>query len=59
AGKVKIISSPFLNSDQADHIRPAPSLGQHTKEILTEIGLKNELERFQREKVVLIDNSKI
>ncbi|MHA1947217.1 MAG: CaiB/BaiF CoA transferase family protein [Candidatus Hodarchaeales archaeon] len=57
-GNVQVISSPFLNSDQENHMKPAPSLGQHTKEILTEIGLKNELERLQQAKVVLFDNSK-
>ena len=57
AGPVQIISSPFLNSEQEIHINPAPSLGQHTKELLIELGLKHEVEKLKQANVILTDSS--
>ena len=53
AGQIEVISSPFLNSDQDQHLKPAPSLGQHTKEILLELGLESELENLKQENIIL------
>ena len=56
-GQVQVISSPFLNSEQEIHINPAPSLGQHTKELLVELGLKHEIKNLKQTNVILTDSS--
>jgi len=56
-GNVQVISSPFLNSDQENHIKPAPSLGQHTKEILIELGLKHEIKKLEQANIIFTDSS--
>ena len=43
-GKIPSIASPFL--DKKSNIRSPPSLGEHTKEILTEIGLETEYDQL-------------
>ena len=53
AGKIQVISSPFLNQDQKLQIRPAPALGQHTKEILTELGLSHKVESLQDKRIII------
>ena len=57
AGKVQVISSPFLNTEQEINIRPAPSLGQHTKELLVELGLKHEINKLEQANVIFTDSS--
>jgi len=57
AGPVQIISSPFLNSKQEIKITPAPSLGQHTKELLVELGLKHDLEKLRQANVIFTFSS--
>jgi crotonobetainyl-CoA:carnitine CoA-transferase CaiB-like acyl-CoA transferase len=42
-GQIRTVSSPFLLSDyEKVPAKPAPGLGQHTREVLTEIGLDKD-----------------
>ncbi|MFZ9679738.1 MAG: CoA transferase, partial [Quisquiliibacterium sp.] len=42
-GQIRTISSPFQLSDyEKVPAKPAPGLGQHTREVLTEIGLDKD-----------------
>lgn len=52
AGKVPLIASPFLNYDVKVQIRPPPSLGEHTREILTEIGHLKDYKRLKNQGVI-------
>ncbi len=49
-GKIPSIASPFL--DKKSNIRSPPSLGEHTKEILTEIGLEKEYDQLIGMKII-------
>ncbi|MFX0211722.1 MAG: CaiB/BaiF CoA transferase family protein, partial [Candidatus Hodarchaeota archaeon] len=52
AGKVSLFASPFLNYDNEVEIRPPPLLGQHTKEILNELGFSNEFARLKQRGII-------
>jgi crotonobetainyl-CoA:carnitine CoA-transferase CaiB-like acyl-CoA transferase len=49
-GRIPTIASPFF--EKTSDIRPPPLLGEHTKEILTEIGFEKEFSRLIRENIV-------
>ncbi len=49
-GRIPSIASPFI--EEAENLRPPPMLGEHTKEILSEIGLEKEYSRLIRENIV-------
>ncbi len=53
AGKVSLFSSPFLDQDEDILISPPPSLGQHTKEILEEIGYSKDFERLKQSGIII------
>jgi crotonobetainyl-CoA:carnitine CoA-transferase CaiB-like acyl-CoA transferase len=53
-GKVRVLRIPVEFSETPSRIRgPAPMLGQHTKEILKELGYSDrEIEEFEKEGIV-------
>jgi crotonobetainyl-CoA:carnitine CoA-transferase CaiB-like acyl-CoA transferase len=54
AGKIKVLGIPIKLSRTPGNIRePAPSLGQHTREILKSLGYNDEeIERFRKEGII-------
>jgi len=54
AGKIKVLGIPIKLSRTPGSIRePAPSLGQHTREILKSLGYNDEeIERFRKEGII-------
>ena len=54
AGKVKVTGIPIKLSNTPGEILTAPpTLGQHTKEILTELGYNNEdIDKMSQEKII-------
>lgn len=53
AGKIDVIASPFLDQDKGVLIRPPPLLGQHTKEILEEIGYSEDINFLKQQGVII------
>lgn len=52
-GTVKSFKPPGNNSDYEPNLGPVPALGEHTEEILTDLGFDtNEIKRFQENEVV-------
>tara|TARA_B110000858_G_scaffold193768_1_gene246962 strand:+ start:62557 stop:63744 length:1188 start_codon:yes stop_codon:yes gene_type:complete len=52
-GTVKSFKPPGNNSNYEPNLGPVPALGQHTEEILSDLGFEaNEIKRFQENKVV-------
>ncbi len=52
-GEVNLISSPYLNRDSSPIYEFPPILGQHTEEILTELGMVTQIEQLRKDKVIL------
>ena len=49
-GIIPSIASPYL--DSKSEIKPPPLLGEHTKEIISQIGMENEYDRLKLEEIV-------
>jgi len=60
AGKVKVTNVPFTMSETPGQIRrPSPMIGEHGKEILSELGYnKEEIESFISENIISIEQIK-
>ncbi len=56
-GAIKLISSPYLNPKISHDYQVAPSLGEHTREILEEIGMNEDIERFMKKGVIGTNDS--
>ncbi|MFW9906264.1 MAG: CaiB/BaiF CoA transferase family protein [Candidatus Thorarchaeota archaeon] len=54
AGEVDLIASPYHERDKKIQILPPPLLGQHTKEILEEIGYSEDLKAFTKKGIVIV-----
>lgn len=53
AGKVNVLSSPFLDQSEYIHTKPPPLLGQHSREILKELGYLNEFSRLKEQGIII------
>ncbi len=51
-GMIQLISSPYLNPKMSNNIRMAPRLGEHTQEILSELGIEDKLEMLLKKGIV-------
>jgi crotonobetainyl-CoA:carnitine CoA-transferase CaiB-like acyl-CoA transferase len=51
-GQIQILASPYMNSNIPLTYQNAPKLGEHTAEILTEIGMESDIARLINEKIV-------
>jgi crotonobetainyl-CoA:carnitine CoA-transferase CaiB-like acyl-CoA transferase len=49
-GFIPSIASPYLDGEA--EIKPPPVLGEHTKEIISQIGMKTEYTRLKKEEIV-------
>ncbi|MFX0124662.1 MAG: CaiB/BaiF CoA transferase family protein [Candidatus Hodarchaeota archaeon] len=58
AGKVDVLTSPFLDQDEEISIRPPPILGQHTKEILEEIGYLEDFILLKEQGIIISSEEK-
>ncbi|PWI47869.1 hypothetical protein CEE45_09505 [Candidatus Heimdallarchaeota archaeon B3_Heim] len=56
-GAIKLISSPYLNPKISHDYQVAPSLGEHTREILEEIGMNEDIERLMKKGVIGTNDS--
>ncbi|MHA2236929.1 MAG: CaiB/BaiF CoA transferase family protein [Candidatus Hodarchaeales archaeon] len=53
-GSYKIIKSPYLESSKHVQNNPAPRIGQETLEILQELGLGEEAQKYQQSNIINI-----
>ena len=51
-GVIQLLSSPYLNPKNTNDYRVAPRLGQHTKEILTELGIVEDIDLLEKKGVL-------
>ncbi|MHA1977586.1 MAG: CaiB/BaiF CoA transferase family protein [Candidatus Hodarchaeales archaeon] len=56
-GQIQLIASPYLKSDISCKPRVAPTLGEHSEEILAEIGLREDIKRFIEKGIIKTSNS--
>ena len=53
AGPFRLVAAPVRSGDEEAPARPAPALGQHTCELLCELGYDDRaIERLRSERVV-------